>query len=384
GGLPTISFRDITIQRDADDLVGASFGRGFYVLDDISPLRDFDTSKMGEATLFKVQTADWYIQKSSVGSQGNTEYVAKNPPYGAVFTYYLPEKLKSLKEVRKENEKDVNKQNSNINFPGWEALDKETNQEKPSIFLVVKDNDGNTINTVNGTNKKGFNRVSWNLSHANRTGVPLKKPKKGGNNFFGSPFRATPGTYTVELYQNIDGTVTQLSGGQSFEVKRLSEGALPAKPTDEIDAFRNGFQEFRQDLMATNTVLEKSLTKLEAMQRALGQAKKPTPGLNSKIHNAKTSLLQLKSVMKGSAAKNEVGERNAPSPEDGSFIGFVALGNTYGPTGNQKAAFQRANSQLQDVKKELNVFVKNTIPRLESELKAAGAPWIEGQGLIQN
>ncbi|WP_422859894.1 WD40/YVTN/BNR-like repeat-containing protein [Flagellimonas sp. S174] len=384
GGLPTISFRDITIQREADDLVGASFGRGFYVLDDISPLRDFDASKMGETTLFKVQTADWYIQRSGVGSQGNTEYVAKNPPYGAVFTYYLPEKLKSLKDVRKEREKNLNKQNANVNFPGWDALDTETNQEKPSIFLVVKDSDGNAVNTVAGTNKKGFNRVSWNLTYADRTGVPLKKPKGDNDNFFGSPFRATPGSYSVELYQNVDGTMTQLSEVQSFEVKRLSEGALPSKPTSEINAFRSDFQEFRQDLMATNNVLEKSLMKVDAMDRALSQAKQPSANLNSKIHSAKTSLLELKSVMKGSVAKNEVGERNAPSPEDGSFIGFVALGNTYGPTGNQKAAFQRAKSQLQDVKKELNVFVKNTIPGLESELKAAGAPWIEGQGLIQN
>ena len=254
----------------------------------------------------------------------------------------------------------------------------------PAVLLVVKDSDGNTVNTVQGTNKKGFNRVAWNLTHADRTGVPLKRPKGDNNNFFGSPYRAIPGTYSVELYQNVDGVMTKLSDTQSFEVKRLFDGALPAKPVNEIDVFRNDFQAFQQDLKATNTVLEKSMMKLDAMQRALGQAKKPTPELNSKIHNAKSSLLKLKSVMKGSASKNEVGERNAPSPENGSFIGFVTLRNTYGPTGNLKGAFQRAKNQLQDVKKELNAFVNGTIPGLESELKAAGAPWIEGQGLIQN
>ncbi|WP_435625659.1 WD40/YVTN/BNR-like repeat-containing protein [Flagellimonas sp.] len=383
GGLPTISFRDITIQREEDDLVAASFGRGFYVLDDISALRDFDASAK-ETTLFKVRPAHWYVQKSGVGSQGNTEYAAENPPYGAVFTYYLPEKLKSRKEVRKESEKNLNKQNANINFPGWDALDTETNQDKPAILLVVKDSDGNAVNTVPGTNKKGFNRVAWNLTYADRTGVPLKRPKGDNDNFFGSPFRVIPGNYSVELYQNVDGTMTKLSDTQGFEVKRLFEGALPPKPVGEIDAFRSDFQAFQQDLKATNTVLEKSLMKLDAMHRALGQAKQPTPSLNSKIHSAKSSLIQLKSVMKGSAAKNEVGERNVPSPENGSFIGFVTLRNTYGPTGNLKNAFQRAKNQLQDVKKELNAFVNGTIPSLESELKSAGAPWIEGQGLIQN
>ena len=52
-GLPTISFRDITIQRRENDLVGASFGRGFYILDDYSALRSFTeaTSCAGRSTL---------------------------------------------------------------------------------------------------------------------------------------------------------------------------------------------------------------------------------------------------------------------------------------------------------------------------------------------
>nr|WP_297915256.1 glycosyl hydrolase [uncultured Allomuricauda sp.] len=383
GNLPTISFRDITIQRDEDDLVAASFGRGFYVLDDISALRDFDTANMETTTLFNVRPAHWYIQRSGVSSQGNTQYTAENPPFGAVFTYYLPEKLKSLKEVRKANEKDLNTQNANIDFPGWDALDEETQQETPSVFLVVKDNDGNVVNTVEGTNEKGVNRVAWNLTYAKRTGVSLKK-SKGDDNFFGSPFMATPGTYSVELYLQLEGVVTKLSETQEFEVKRLMEGALPAKPIEEIDAFREVYQEFQQDLMATNTVLEENLAKVNAMQRSLYEAKRPSDELKTRLHSAKVLLLDFKRTMKGSAAKNEVGERDAPSPGDGSFIGYVALRNTYGPTGNQKEALQRANNQLQGVKKELNVLVNSTIPELESKLKIAGAPWIEGQGLIQN
>ncbi|GAF91296.1 unnamed protein product, partial [marine sediment metagenome] len=39
GGVPTISFRDLAIQRREDDLIGASFGRGFYIFDDYSVLR---------------------------------------------------------------------------------------------------------------------------------------------------------------------------------------------------------------------------------------------------------------------------------------------------------------------------------------------------------
>ncbi|WP_222984193.1 WD40/YVTN/BNR-like repeat-containing protein [Flagellimonas meishanensis] len=383
GGLPTISFRDITIQRREDDLVVGSFGRGIYILDDIAPIRDFDTNTTKEPTLFRVKPTYWYIEKDEVYGQGHAQYAAKNPPFGAVFTYYLPEKLKDLKELRTEKEKELNKQNNNIPFPGWDALENETNQEKPTVVLMVKDSNGKVVNTVDGTNQKGFNRVAWNLSHADRKGVPLKSTV-GDQDFFASPYLATPGTYSVELYQRVDGALKQLSSAQTFEVKPLQKGALPSKPITEIDAFRTEFQQFQQDLMATNTTLEKNLTKIDAMGRALDEALAPTAELSNRIFNTKSRLLALNAQMNGNPAKNEIGERNPPLPQDGNFIGFVALGNTYGPTGNQKAALNRADNQLQEIKKELGVLVNSTIPALEASLKAAGAPWIEGQGLIQD
>ena len=82
--------------------------------------------------------------------------------------------------------------------------------------------------------------------------------------------------------------------------------------------------------------------------------------------------------------KNEIGERNPPAPGDGSFVGYVALINTYGPTGNHTKAFNRANQQLQQVKGELRTVTETTLPALEAALKAAGAPWIEGQPLLRN
>lgn len=386
GGLPTISFRDITIQRREDDLVAASFGRGFYVLDDIGALRDFEASKASAAQLFKVKPAYWYFERDEVYGQGNSAYAAENPPYGAVFTYYLPEKLESIKDTRTKKEKELTKQSSSIPFPGWEVLQDEKNQEGPAIVLMVRDAAGNLVNMVNGKNKKGFNRVSWNLTFANRTGVKLEAPKKVGDDedFFGSPFQATPGTYTVGLYTYNDGQLEQLSESQSFEVKSLREGALPRKTTEEIDAFRRSYQEFRQELMATTMVLNEGKEKVGAMKRALEQAERPTSELLQRIYAAREKLLELDAVVNGNAAKNEVGERNPPSPQDGTFIGIVALRNTYGPTGNQRKALNRAENQLNEVKGQLRTLVNTTLPGIEQALKNAGAPWIEGQGLIDD
>ncbi|NQZ43550.1 MAG: glycosyl hydrolase [Flavobacteriaceae bacterium] len=385
GGLPTISFRDITIQRREDDLVAASFGRGFYVLDNIGPLRDYDTAKANSVQLFAPKQAYWYIQRDGVYGQGNNTYMAKNPPYGAEITYYLPNKLESLKAQRSKREKELTKQKANIPFPGWEALQDEKNAEAPAIVLVIKDASGKVVNTIKGSANKGFNRVAWNLTHANRTGISLKAPRPSDEEeFFGSPYLATPGTYTVSVHQKVDGSLKELAGPQSFEVVPLRNGALPAKPTQEIDAFRAGFQAYQQDLMATNTTLNKASSLAKAMKRAFQQAENPSPSLYAKIHKANSDLQAISSIMNGNSAKNEVGERNPPSPSDGAFVGYVALNNTYGPTGNHKKAFARAKSQLQEVKAQLRAMVNTTLPGLESELKAAGAPWIEGQGLLND
>jgi len=111
GGMPTISVRDLTIQESADDLVAATFGRSFYILDDISPIRETTTEKLNKkAVLFPVQDALWYIPKARLsfgkgkGSQGEALYVAENPPFGAVFTYHLKEAYSTAKEDRQKKE----------------------------------------------------------------------------------------------------------------------------------------------------------------------------------------------------------------------------------------------------------------------------------------
>ncbi len=384
-GLPTISFRDITIQRRENDLVAGSFGRGIFILDDITPLREFSTATRKDSILlFPVRPAYQYIEKDEVYGQGDNQYAAKNSPFGATFTYYLPEKLKSHKEMRQEKEKTLNKEKSDIPFPGWDILQEEKNNEGPSLSLVIKDAQGEVVNTVPGSNLKGFNRVSWPLNFAKREGVSLIPPidTETEEDFFSNAYLAGPGTYSVTLYEKEGGELTLKAGPMSFEVKTLGGGALPAKPASEIVAFRLEYQQFSQDLGATDMVLSKSLEKVRAMKRALDEAKKPTAGLHDRIYKAEQQLLAIDETMNGNAAKNEIGEDSKPSPQDADFVGMVALNSTYGPTAGHRKAFERARTQLSELKTELRKVSDTSIPALEKELQAAGAPWIEGQGLI--
>jgi len=380
GGLPTISFRDITIQRSENDLVAGSFGRGIFVFDDISPLRDFDASMLKSGvSLFSIKPAYWYKQSSSFRSQGDGEWIAKNSPFGANFTYFMAEKLKSLKDIRTEKEK-----KGNTNFPGWEALEEETNQDGPSIFLVIKDASGNVVNRVKGTNKKGFNRVNWKLNYPNKSGERLEATSQGRNFFGGGGIMATPGDYTVTIVKRVDGKTTTLQGPKEFKVVPMYDGTLKRKSFDEMNAFREEVFSFQQDLTATNLMMSNSLKFIDAMKRAADKANNPSNELTSNINEARMSLLGIEKALSGNKIKGEIGERSNPTPNNGNRIGIIALSNTYGPTGNQKDSFNRAKKQLSEVKQQLQNITNNVLPALELDLKKAGAPWIEGQGLIKN
>ncbi|MGD2245833.1 MAG: glycosyl hydrolase, partial [Candidatus Aminicenantes bacterium] len=110
-GLPTIAVRDIAIQKRENDLALATFGRGFYILDDYTPLRSLDKEILNsDAHIFPIKDALMYMESSPLGSggaagkgfQGEMYFNAKNPPFGAVFTYHLKESIKTLRDKRRE------------------------------------------------------------------------------------------------------------------------------------------------------------------------------------------------------------------------------------------------------------------------------------------
>ena len=117
GGLPTIAVRDMVIQPREGDLVIATFGRGFYVLDDITPLRQMKPDSTEQAAaVYSGKGCAAVHRAASAGRaekriSGDAFYTAENPPYGAVFTAYLKEKIKTKKEKRQEAEKDAAKKN---------------------------------------------------------------------------------------------------------------------------------------------------------------------------------------------------------------------------------------------------------------------------------
>ena len=374
GGIPTISFRDLTIQKRENDLVAASFGRSFFILDDYSPLRDVSESLLAQdAHLFPIKDALLYVPRDVVGNSiGSNYYTAPNPDFGAVFTYYLKEGWTSMKETRKENEKAAG--TGDITFPGWDALQEESDEVADKIELVVRDAEERVVNRVEGSTKKGLHRVAWNLRHTARALIePGEEADEDG-------FLATPGLYTATLTRTSKGTMTDLTDPVSFNVVPLYEPAIDGATPEAIIAFQEKMDDFRSDLASFSKDLEDHQDLVEAMQAAHARAAQPDPGLIAQLHEARQALLDIAQKMRGYSVKQSAGERNPPSPQSRMFVGLRGLSTTYGPTPMHEDAVNKGISDLAELQEALTVFA-DELPALESALAATGAPPIASDKL---
>ncbi|MCB0654599.1 MAG: glycosyl hydrolase, partial [Saprospiraceae bacterium] len=211
GGLPLISFRDLAIQPEENDLVAASFGRGFFILDDYSFLRDLTPATFEEdAALFTGRPALWYRQRSVVNEQGATRYEADNPDFGAQFTYFLKEVPSTMKADRQKEEKELSKAGKDIPFPGWEKIEAEKREEAAQLWFTIKDAQGNVVQRFSERPHTGINRVNWDLSTLSKNPIPLEQrrgPGGGGGFFRRGGMMATPGTYSVSMAMEKDGEI---------------------------------------------------------------------------------------------------------------------------------------------------------------------------------
>mgnify|MGYP002124511641 CR=1 FL=1 len=373
-GMPTIAIRDLVIQRQHDDLVAGSFGRGIFILDNYAPLREVSPQMLDQqAKLFEARDAFWYVPDQEVENLGANFFTAKNPPFGAVFTYYLKDDLQSLREQRLEREEELG-DNEDVPFPGWDNLEAEKRQEGPKVILTIRDSDGNVVRKVEGPTSSGFHRVNWNLRYPSKDIVELEQEEGG---WYDGGFMATPGTYTATLSQKVLGEVKQLSEPVEFEVKPLREGTLERASNTTIDEFRETLETFQQNLTQTENTLEKQLNRVNAMKTALSRASQEDTVLAKRLHEARIQLLDLKKQMDGSEAKQEIGERTQVTPSSRLYVGYNALGSTYGPTPMHVNTIEAGRAELDTIQQNLNQFVENVMPELNQALEATDAPPIE-------
>ena len=375
-GTPTISFRDVTIQKRENDLVAASFGRGFFVLDDYSALREFTESNLNQkGKLFSPRPAKWFVPRSNTGNTGADYYFAKNPEFGAVFTYHLADDYKTQKQIRVSKEKKI--KNSNIPFPGWDALDAEGRESTAKVILTIHDGAGNIINKVSQKASKGSHRIAWDLTHFNPFAISSDGSSR--RRYGGGGAMVIPGNYSASLHLEKEGSVTPLDGPISFEVKPIREGVLKGASYEDYDSFRVALTELMKEMNAVQDVFSESIKKHKALKVALSRsniAPGPIEGQLASLDNEINAINKLS----GSPSRSEIGERNPATMQSYLYNAMNGMENSYGPTGINKKSFEIAKKMLTTIKAKVEALDSSITP-IEKALKAAGAPYINGQGI---
>ncbi len=174
------------------------------------------------------------FRTGSKSSQGDAYYVADNPPFGAVITYYLPESLLTAKEKRREKEMKIEKQAGDTPYPGWDALRAEKVEEDPAVVLTIRDGNGTVVRKLEGPAKAGFHRVAWDLRYPDSS--PWTDKPQDNYIVFNGPL-AAPGDYTVSLATRVNGVLKETGQQTGIKVNMMRQNSLASADPAEVVAF---------------------------------------------------------------------------------------------------------------------------------------------------
>ena len=381
-GLPTIAVRDIEIQRRENDLILGTFGRGFYVLDDYTPLRALSEDMLAQqAHLFAVRKAPLYIEQSrlglntGLGSQGSTYYAAPNPPFGAIITFHHRDGLQTRKEVREAAQEKAREGGDPLSFPTDAEMRAEARENDPAVFVTIRDATGAAVRRVDAPRAKGIHRVAWDLRYPKATRIELDD---GGPGAPWSMPDAGPlvlaGRFTATLEAEVDGTVTSLSAPVGFEVEALNLATLPAADRAEVLAFQQDVVELRRAVRASNRILGELQTRVDHCRVALRQTPAARQELLVGVEAIDRELADLRSQLEGDSS---LSRRNKPAAISiTSRIENVAgaqLYTTSAPTRTERDAYEYAASAFEPVLTRLRILAIDSVPAIEQRLEAVGA-----------
>jgi len=376
-GLPTIAVRDLEIQRRESDLALATFGRGFYILDDYSPLRENASDvKKQDATLFPVRRTFQYVEHDPLGLPGKAMrgadfYFAENPEYGATFSYYVNEEFKSLKAKRQAKEKELRKEDEAVYYPSWDALKEEDFEQKSTLIFTVRDSEGNLVRRIKAPAKKGFNRINWDLRYPGFDTVTTKGDMDSG-------WFVVPGTYSVSMSKVVNGVETQYDDSQSFEVVSIDNRTFPS-----LD--RKADLEFDMKagrLYNAITGASKYLGELESRIKHINVATTETLGLDQNTielaHQMLRDVKEIKLLLNGNSVVSKRAEPTATSVS--GYIGYLLWSrneSTSPVNGQQKLRFKRASEGYADIYQRIKQLAES-ITLTEEAIAKAGGNWMPG------
>ena len=352
--LPTVPVHDTAIH--GDDLIVATHGRSFWVLDDITPLRQLGEANPGAAMmLYKPEPALRLHYPDSIERRGP---VGDDPPLGALIDYYFAAAPKD--EVKLEIYDSQNRLVRSLS-----SKEKKEFEQPPEWPDQVKE-----VTTIPAG--AGMNRYAWNL----RWEPPTKIPGAFYSGLGPQGPLAQPGHYTVKL------TVGGQTQSQPLEIildprmkdkistadldKQFALAMQVRQANDDLHRAVNQIREMRAQIKTLHARLENSAEHKDLL--ALADA------LDRKMAPVEEELIQVN--MKGSEAN--LAFPNMLNEQFDSFSSFVTAGDA-APTAQQQSVFKSLRARLDQQLGLWKQILGSDVPALNQAVQRANLPALYAQ-----
>jgi photosystem II stability/assembly factor-like uncharacterized protein len=319
GDFPAVAVRDIQIQARENDLVIGTHGRGIWIIDDITPLRALSGATLEKQTAFlPARPAQQRMNAVGDSVQGDAVFVGRNPPGGAVISYYL-----------------------------------RARHVYGSIKLEILDGKGAVIDSVTPTKRRGINRVSWAMRVK-----PPRVPRAAQIAFAAAQGpRVLPGTYTVRLTRGTEVVETRLAIGLD---RRAPYDAVARKA--QFDAVMRAHKLFED--------MSKLVDQIEALRAAAADREKAlgTDELARKVHAIADRLEGTRKLIVATTEGGAItGEERIREHLD---TVYGALNSWEGrPAAYQLDRVEALRRELADAAKTLETIATKDARALDEELK---------------
>jgi photosystem II stability/assembly factor-like uncharacterized protein len=375
GGFPTVAVYDIELQRRENDIVLGTFGRGIYVVDDYSSLREMKDMDDNKSRIFQVSDGEFYLTGEGQGQgwAGATFFKADNPEIGTEIHYYISDVPKSLSEKRAEEENSWEETKQPYKYPTWEQLRAEDLEQGSFAILTIRDMDNSVVRRLTAPAKEGMGSVHWDLRYTDLTSLSEKTSVNDQ-----SSMPVFPGEYTVSLSLVSSEGIKDIAGPVSFDVKPLDGNIFTGGDLAESISFRRELADLYSSIRGSSSYLNKMEENLTIMEKAVLLSPSSDVKDLSKINSMKMEIEQIGEILFGNETIQKRNGLQPPSVNERMGNMLYALWYSTGqPQGDHKKTFDIMKDEYQQAHNMMKKLDRDFTELSERTASSSGA-WLPG------
>ena len=243
-------------------------------------------------------------------------------------------------------------------------------------MLEIRDSNGSLVDRINGSTRKGINRISWSLSKPIVTGLSSSSRSGRGGYYYDPSLPVKEGQYTVSLFEVNNGSFNKLTESKTFNIKKIRKNVLNNPVESQIDDFIEKLVSIETESRLVLDEFSKSKKLFANFDRATRYIENIDSELIMEISNLYDEMNSIDVLIGGNKSKKEIGEKDNPSFSDRLMFakrGFY--GNSYGPTKHQLESFEIGVKQWNQMKPKIEIFSKS-VNAIKARLESLGSPYI--------